>query len=623
MRKFLKVSIYLCFSIYSGLFFLYLFAYIKPLPIDITNNQLRLYDNTNTIYYESNFNKTSSWVFYEEIPTIIVDAFKTIEDRRFDYHYGIDPIRITTSLLQNLKARKIVAGGSTITQQYARNLFLDQSQTIIRKLKEMFYAIQIEMHYSKEQIMEGYLNTIYFGHGIYGIKDAASFFFGKSVDQLTISDISLLLGSCNSPTYYSPFLYYDNALSKRNQILYALFSRNIISSLDYQTAFLEVPTLVNTKDDINEKLYSAFYKNIVLNELKSLNLLTDDYLERGLQVHTYYNPSVQKALENATKQNMDVESEMQMAGIVAEPFTGNVVAVKGSVDYNYSEYNRTLYASRQIASTIKPLLYYLAMEDGFSPLTTFLSQPTTFVLSDNEVYTPTNFNDYYPNSNISLVYALSSSDNIYAVKTHLFLGTDVLYNTLKSLGYKQTKNIASLALGCVNMSPLELCELYNIFASEGLYTKLHTIAYVTDSDNNLIYRSEHDYQQLFNRDTTLVLTQLLRSPFDITSPNPSLLGYEPMTYVAAKSGTSDWDSWIAGYNPKYTVVIWNGYDDSTPLTKYEERRISRLIFKDFYNYLYPYPNDLWYQISDNLVSIPISLQTHSYNPNGTYYWFKK
>ena len=623
MRKFIKVCLYLAFFAYSTIFFTYLFAYIKPLPIDLTNNQLRLYDNTNNIYYESNFNKTSSWLSYEEIPTIVVDAFKTIEDRRFDYHYGIDPIRIATSLLQNLKARRIVAGGSTITQQYARNLFLDQSQTIIRKVKEIFYAMQIEMHYSKEQIMEGYLNTNYFGHGIYGIKDASSFFFGKTISELTISDISLLLGSCNSPTYYSPFLYYDNAISKRNQILYSLYSRNVISTNEYHTAINEIPLLAGTNEDINEKLYSAFYKNMVLNELKSLELLTAANLQHGLQVHTYYNPTVQKALETATKRNMQADGNMQMAGIITEPFTGHIVAVKGSVDYNYSEYNRALYASRQIASTVKPLLYYLAMEDGFTPLTTFLSQPTTFVLSDSEVYTPTNFNDYYPNSDVSLVYALSASDNIYAVKTHLFLGTDLLYGTLKSLGYSQTKNIASLALGCVNMSPLELAELYNIFASEGIYTKLHTISYVTDSEGNVIYRSTHDYQQLFNRDTTLILTQLLRSPFDITSPNPSLLGYEPITYVAAKSGTSDWDSWIAGYNPKYNVVIWNGYDNSEPLTTLAERRISRLIFKDFFNYLYPVSNDLWYQMSDNLVSIPISLQSHSYSPSGTYYWFKK
>ena len=173
------------------------------------------------------------------------------------------------------------------------------------------------------------------------------------------------------------------------------------------------------------------------------------------------------------------------------------------------------------------------------------------------------------------------------------------------------------------MSPLELAELYNIFASEGLYTKLHTISYVTDSDGNLLYRSKHDYQQLFNRDTTLVLTQLLRSPFDITSPYPSLLGYEPITYVAAKSGTSDWDSWIAGYNPKYNVVIWNGYDNSKPLTNLSERKISRLIFKDFFNYLYPNPNNLWYEPGDNLITIPISLQTNSYSANGTNYWFKK
>lgn len=623
MKRLLKICFYLSFILYSIYFAVYLYAYFKPLQTDLIGNQLQLYDSNNNVYYETNFNKTGSWVAYEEIPTLLVDSFKTIEDRRFDYHFGIDPIRIATSLLQNIKAGRIVAGGSTITQQYARNLFLDQSQTITRKLKEMLYAIQIEMHYSKEQIMEGYLNTIYLGHGIYGIKDGADFFFGKTVDELSISDIALLLGSCNSPTYYSPFLYYDNAISKRNQILYSLYEREIISFDEYRLAVDEIPTLNTSKDDINEKVYSSFYKNIVLNELRELNLLNEKSLSSGLQVHTYYNPNIQLILENATAKHMNPDDAMQMAGVIAEPFTGNIVAVKGSVDYNYSEYNRAIYASRQIASTIKPLLYYLALEEGFTPLTSFLSQPTTFVLSDSEVYTPTNFNDYYPNKEVSLAYAISSSDNIYAVKTHLFLGTDLLYGTLKNLRYTQAKNIASLALGCINMSPMELTQLYTMFAGEGIYTDLSSISYITDSEGRLIYQNPHKCQQLLNRDTTLMLTQLLRAPFDITSPNPSLLGYEPITYVAAKSGTSDWDSWIAGYNPKYTVVIWNGYDDSTPLVSVEERRISRLIFKDVFNSLFPTANDLWYEMSDALIEIPISLQTNSYNPNGTNYWFMK
>lgn len=623
MKIYKKVAFYLAFLSFSALLFLYILAYLKPLPYNLNSNQLRLYDINNNIYYETNFNKTSSWVDYEDIPPQLMEAFVMIEDRRFYHHYGIDPIRITTSLIQNIKAKSIVAGGSTITQQYARNLFLDQSQTITRKVKEAFYAMQLEMHYSKEQILTGYLNTIYFGHGIYGIKDASKIFFNKDISSLTMSDIALLLGSCNSPTYYSPYLYYDNAISKRNQILYSLYYRGVIDEEEYQSSIQEEPILRNTSEDLNGNLYSAFYKSLVIQELSDLGFIKEEVNTLDLQVHTYYDEEIQTALEHATSNHMDSEANMQMAGIVVEAFTGEIKAIKGSVDYNYSEYNRAIYSSRQIASTIKPLLYYLAMEEGFTPLTTFLSQPTTFVLSDKEVYTPTNFDDYYPNKEVSLAYAISSSDNIYAVKTHLFLGTDLLFNALRELGYEQVRNIASLALGCVNMSTYELAQIYNIFASEGIYNKIHAISYISDSDGNILYRHENENQQLYDRDITLVLSQLLRSPFDITSPNPTLLGFEPVTYVGAKSGTSNWDSWIAGYNPKYTLVVWNGYDDSTPLTEFEERCISKYIFRDFYNAIFPTANDLWYQMSDNLIQVPISLENNAYNANGSYYWFKR
>lgn len=627
MKYLKKLFIILILGGYSAILLLYIFAYLLPIPNIGESERVQIYDINNNIFFESNFDKNSSWINIESIPEFVKKGFVTVEDRRFYSHYGLDPIRIVKSLIVNIRKGAIEEGGSTITQQYARNLFLDQSKTIVRKLKEAFYAIQIEMHYNKHQILEGYLNTLYFGHGIYGIQNASSYYFNKELAQLTPSEIALLVGVCNAPSYYSPYLNYEQARSKQLQTLYTFYEQGLLTLKEYELEKNTELVVINHNNDEIQPDYSSFYKDCVIATLSRLGFLNENSLKQGLKVYTYYTPSISHKLNKAIHANLPKDSSLQVSGIVTQPYTGNILAIQGSTDYTSNQFNRALYSSRQIASTIKPLLYYLALESGFTPASSFISQPTTFRISELESYSPTNFNETYAYDSIPMVHALSVSDNIYAVKTHLFLGTETLYNALQSMGYKDTKNIASLALGTANMSVYELNQLYTIFASEGQFVELSFIDKITDQRGNILYQNSHDAKRILQRDTTLMINQLLRAPFDILNQGyttPSLLGLEPLVITGAKSGTSDWDSWISGFNPDYSITIWNGYDDNSPLTTSKERRISRLIYRDVFNMLYNKVEEgPWYSITDNLKAIKINPKTGKQDPQGSIYWFKR
>lgn len=598
---------------------IYTYALFDRLSLDEQRKNITIYDVNGDILYESNFKKNMKWIDIDDIPTFVQDAFVSVEDKRFSYHAGFDPIRIAKALGTNLLHGNISQGGSTITQQYAKNLFLTNEQTVSRKIHEFFYAARLEMQYSKKDILEGYLNTIYFGHGVYGVSAAADYFFDKKLNQLTIAETAMLIGIPNGPSIYSPFLHKDNALKREHLILDVLEHNHVITSEEKKKAYAE-PLKLST--DVNIKTYGIdeYYIDAVIQELDKLHV----DLSKEVHVHTYYNPDVQLKLQEAVNKNVDMNDELEVAGIITQPFTGNVMAMVGGKDYTISQYNRAIYSSRQVASTIKPLLYYCALQQGFTPATQFTSQKTKFMITDTEEYSPSNYGNVYANGKISMINAIALSDNIYAVKTHLFLGVDTLHNALLDFHIRQSNPNPSEALGTVNMSLLELSRIYNTFASEGLYTKPALIDQIT-SGNETIYKRDIAPKRLLQRDETLILNQMLRSTFDIrnhTYTFPSMYGHEPDVTVAAKSGTSDWDSLVMGFNPEYTIGIWSGFDDNRPLNK-KYYTVSKNIFKDTFNGLYEHSTGVWYQPSDNLEVRHVNPVSGQEESNGSIYWFKK
>lgn len=626
MKKLLKTGFVLASIAFILLFSFYLYAYFSPIPLLGQSSRIRLYDQNQVKYYESNFSKSSEWINYNQIPKVVIEAITSVEDRRFFSHFGLDPVRIVRAFLDNMKNKDIVAGGSTITQQYARNLFLSFEQTYTRKIKEAIMATKMEMHFSKQQILEGYLNTIYFGHGIYGIAKASDFFFGKKLDECNLAEVALLVGIPNGPALFSPFISMEQAKKRQNVVLNAMVANDAISDTQKQRA-INTPLFLTAPPSEKKSGESGYYRDAVISELKALGLYDEKHLEKGLEVYTYYDPEAQSALQKSITKHLPIDSEQEVAGIIVEPFTFQVLAINGGKDYTLSQYNRALSSQRQIGSTLKPLLYYLALEEGFTPSSRFKSEATSFSISSTETYAPTNYKNIYPNAEISMINAMGVSDNIFAVKTHLFLGKEMLLNALEAFDIHQLEATASMALGATNFPLIDLAKIYTTFASEGLMDTPQFINLVKDGDGKVLYQREQKVTQLLKRDDTLILTQLLRAPFDIknmTNMTPSLLGYEPFATISAKSGSSDWDSLIAGYNPAYCVVLWSGYDENKKLVSNNERKIPKDIFREIFNTFYPQgTNYPWYQLSPQLEERKVNPINGEISENGSIYWYKK
>lgn len=617
MKKAAKITAWILFILVSAILLIYTYALIAPLSLSEQRHHITLYDRNGDILYESNFGEDMEWTDLEDIPQQVQDAFVAVEDRRFYLHMGVDPIRIVSALRNNMHSDTL-QGGSTITQQYAKNLFLTNEQTLQRKIEEFFYAVRLEMHYSKADILEGYLNTLYFGHGIYGISEASSYYFGKDMDELSAGELAMLVGVVNGPGAFSPYLHYENAISRQQTVLQVLKDEQVIDEAAYEEAMNEELVILDHRDDEQEDDIRAYYIDAVLAELSAMNLTKDQ-----LDVYTYFDPQASRALYLSLQENLGSNSEMQAAAVILEPFTDHILAMAGGKSYTESQYNRALHAERQIASTIKPLLYYCALQQGFTPSTTFISQPTTFQLGDNETYAPGNYGDQYPYREISMINAIGMSDNIYAVKTHLFLGTQTLQHALAQYGITADDN-ASLALGTVSLNVCELASIYNSFASEGLYAQPQLISGIR-SKETWIMQDETQMKQLLKRDETLMLSQLLTATYDpknITYAYPSMLGSAPDVPTAVKSGTSDWDSLCAGYNPQYTLVIWSGYDDNRTLEKADMSH-ARKIFQATFDRLYEGREGPWYERPDTLEERRVDPVSGEPSSQGSAYWYKK
>lgn len=617
MKKAAKITAWILFILVSAILLIYTYALIAPLSLSEQRHHITLYDRNGDILYESNFGEDMEWTDLEDIPQQVQDAFVAVEDRRFYLHMGVDPIRIVSALRNNMHSDTL-QGGSTITQQYAKNLFLTNEQTLQRKIEEFFYAVRLEMHYSKADILEGYLNTLYFGHGIYGISEASSHYFGKDMDELSAGELAMLVGVVNGPGAFSPYLHYENAISRQQTVLQVLKDEQVIDEAEYEKAMNEELVILDHRDDEQEDDIRAYYIDAVLAELSAMNLTKDQ-----LDVYTYFDPQASRALYLSLQENLGSDSEMQAAAVILEPFTDHILAMAGGKSYTESQYNRALHAERQIASTIKPLLYYCALQQGFTPSTSFISQPTTFQLGDNETYAPGNYGDQYPYREISMINAIGMSDNIYAVKTHLFLGTQTLQHALAQYGITADDN-ASLALGTVSLNVCELASIYNSFASEGLYAQPQLISGIR-SKETWIMQDETQMKQLLKRDETLMLSQLLTATYDpknITYAYPSMLGSAPDVPTAVKSGTSDWDSLCAGYNPQYTLVIWSGYDDNRTLEKADMSH-ARKIFQATFDRLYEGREGPWYERPDTLEERRVDPVSGEPSSQGSAYWYKK
>ena len=549
----------------------FLYAFITP-KLDIRSaNAFSVYDNKSKLVFQGNGN--DSWVALKDMNKNIINATISTEDKNFYEHFGFDYPRIAKALMVNISSGGIEQGASTITQQYAKNLFLDFEQSWNRKWKEMWLTYELEAHYSKDEILEGYLNTINYGHGMYGISNASKYYFNKDVKDLSLGEAAILAGIPNSPSNYSPIDNYELSKKRQKVVLTRMYNNGYISEKDMNNAFDSKLAFKNATfgKDLTSLIY---YNDAVMNELNSLKSIPKSYLDTGnIKIYTNLDLDAQKALEEGISKNA-VDDKTEVSKIMLNPKNGGVIALIGGINYGKSQFNRVLNSYRQPGSTVKPFLYYRAIENGFTPSSTFFSKETKFYFDNKKSYSPKNYGNIYANGEISLAAAIAYSDNIYAVKTHLFLGEDELYNTLRSAGISSSmEKSPSLALGTYEVNITELAGAYSALANGGKKVKPHLISRVLDNKGNVLYSyKEKKENPIFNSDATFIISELLTSTYDsnlVSYTYPTCYSMIPsITHkYAIKTGSTDTDSWVIGYTPEVVFASWAGYDDSSNISE--------------------------------------------------------
>lgn len=624
MKKLIKIIITILIITTSSILTLYIIAYLMGTPDLNKNRYLKLYDNNEEIYYQTINDYAGHYVSLNNVSEYFKDSIVAIEDHRFYQHRGFDPIGILRAIKTNIATQDKSQGASTISQQYARLLYLTNEKSWSRKIKEAFLTMQLETHLSKDLILEGYINNVYFGHGIYGIENAAQYFYGKSAKDLDLNESSMLAGIVNGPSYFSPLNDETNARKRQIIVLDALVSSKKITKEQKQQV-INSPLNLASEHKIDENLSNYFYKDTVIDELEELGYYNNTYLNQGLNIYTTFDENYQKILEQSAE-NYTKDSEVETSSIVVEPYTSKILALIGGKDYALSQFNRATKAKRQIGSTIKPLLYYQAIENGFTPTTKFLNEPTTFKLEDNTTYSPSNYNNKYAYKEITLAQAIAVSDNIFAVKTHLFLGVNNLASLIKKFNIQEVNANASLALGTLNSNVYNLANMYNTLASEGIYNHLYTIEKITNDKGDIIYQHKADNKQLLNKDSCLELSQLLTGPFDkrySTYLQATMASYQLDNINACKTGSTDFDNLAVAYNPNILVTSWVGYDDNRKMASSNDKTVAKKTVVDILNYTNEIKKSTWYKPTKNLQAIAIDPISGDFDENGIIYWFKK
>ena len=607
VKKIIKLNIILLIIGILSILSLYLFAYFSPILDIKSTRQYYIYDDNGNIIYQGS--GTNKWVSLEDISPYMKEAIISIEDKNFYKHKGFDFLRIIKTMFVNVKNNSIIGGASTISQQYVKNLYLDFDKNWKRKLDEAWLTLKLEMHFSKDEILEGYLNTINFGQGNYGIENAAEYYFNKNAKDLTLEESMILAGIPKSPNNYNPISSYDNSIERAKIVANSMINNNLLAENEKNNLF---QTKINIYGEKNENTPSniMYYQDAVKEELETINNIPKTLIESGgLKIYTSLNMKAQEYLENSIKNNMK-EEDLQVASIIIDPHNGNIKALIGGLNYAKSQYNRAIKSERQVGSTMKPLLYYAALENGMTGASTFLSEATTFMFSNNQSYSPQNYNEMYANKEITMAAAISYSDNIYAVKTHLFLGEETLVDTAHRMGIKKELNpIASLPLGTNELSMIDFANAYTTLASGGYKRDLSFINKVEDFNGNVLYEKKNKHEQVLNANYVYILNELLTSTYnsafkDYNTPTIMSLASKISRKYAMKTGSSGTDYWMIGYNPDALMLVWNGYDDNKEVT-IKDNLISKNIWVEtMENYLSD-KNSQWYEKPDNVIAVPL------------------
>ncbi|MBJ6360680.1 transglycosylase domain-containing protein [Paenibacillus sp. GCM10012307] len=586
---------------------LLLYLRSQSLPAAVISQSSQMYDSQGNVMDTFLAGENRKSVRLDAISPYLVQATVAVEDQRFYQHFGFDLKGVARAAFVNLENRKAKQGASTLTQQLARNLYLSHERTWKRKLKEAAYTVQLETTYSKDQILEMYLNQIYYGHGAYGAEAASRLYFGKPARDLSLAESSMLAGIPKGPTYYSPFNNMKKAKDRQKLILSILSEDGYITANQAKSAFAEILSFRTLGDGQQEGFAPYFRDYIRLMAVDKLGIDENLLNEGGIRIFTTLDPVAQRAAEAAVAEGLPQDSELQAALIAIDPRTGYVKAMVGGRDYKQNQYNRVLAKTRQPGSSFKPLVYITALQEGgMTPLTPFMSEPTAFTYDEGRyTYEPHNYNERYFNRNIDMRTAIASSDNIYAVNTIMAVGAEKVISMARKLGIESELDpVPSLALGTFPVSPFEMASAFSTFASAGTRAEPTAILRIENSRGEVIYEASPRKEQIITPANAYVITSLMESVFETggTGNRVSSVLKRP---VAGKTGTTAADAWLVGYTPELTAAVWVGYDKGRTISVSESHKAAPIFAKFIEGALESVPPKI-FPIPEGVVSVYIN-----------------
>lgn len=524
-----------------------------PMPskiVDANNRLITTVSQVNTVPVE-----------LDQIALSMQLAIVAIEDERFYQHRGIDFRGLARAAYQNLRSGGIVQGGSTITQQLAKNLYLGPERTLGRKVKELYYTIQLERTYTKKEILNMYLNRVYFGQGAYGVEAAARTYFDKSAKELTLGESALLAGLPRAPSYYAPTTNLKGAKERQKLVLGRMVQLGMISAAEQEEALAEhIEPQARTEAFQQAPYFVAeiikYFKNKYPNGMEML-------YSSGLTIQTTLDLYMQKSAENALEQGLaKVNPEINGALVAVDPKNGYIKAMVGGRNWQRSQYNRTL-AKTQPGSAFKPFLYTAAIDSGYTAASTIFCEPVTYRQQGAEPYTPKDHKVGYHYRPFILKQALAVSDNVISVRLADAIGPGAIIRYARAMGIESPlRPYLSLALGTSEVTPLEMAVGFGPLANQGIRTKPLYIIKVTDSAGGVLEEHRPQLAKVIDEKVVYIVTDMLKAAVQ-PGGTAAQLSWMVSRPVAGKTGTTEdyTNAWFVGYSPDLVASVYVGYDD--------------------------------------------------------------